>query len=210
VQLRPAAKKKGDEMKTFTIKDILNAEPCYDPCRYLSEDWSGTALDLLSVEDCPPEDRIWAALHLGALSESGLTRFSCRCVRETPLCDGRVSWDLLTPSAILQIGDCVKSSESYAAGEIGREEMDRIQAYAMAIAWAATAAASTTKMPEARSTSSLVSAMGNSAAAFASAQAENEIEAKKDAIAAKAAARVAHLRILREEIEKGAEDGNAS
>jgi hypothetical protein len=28
-------------MKTFTINDIRNWGPCYDPNRYLPEDWQG-------------------------------------------------------------------------------------------------------------------------------------------------------------------------
>jgi hypothetical protein len=50
-------------MNTFTIDDIRSLGPCYDPSRYLSENWTGTALDVLAVEECPAEDRLWVVLH---------------------------------------------------------------------------------------------------------------------------------------------------
>ena len=34
------------ELKQITIDDIRSFEPCYDPARYLPEDWTGTALDI--------------------------------------------------------------------------------------------------------------------------------------------------------------------
>ncbi len=33
-----------------TFGDILALGPCYDPSRYLPEDWEGTALDILRVD----------------------------------------------------------------------------------------------------------------------------------------------------------------
>ena len=38
----------------FTIDDIRSWKPCYDPARFLPEGWSGTALDILAVEDVQP------------------------------------------------------------------------------------------------------------------------------------------------------------
>ena len=49
-------------MKTFNIDDIRNWGPCYDPARYLSEDWCGTALDVLYHEKIPPQDKLWVVL----------------------------------------------------------------------------------------------------------------------------------------------------
>lgn len=43
----------------LTIQDIRDIEPCYDPTEYLPEDWSGTIIDILNVEDCPAIDRLW-------------------------------------------------------------------------------------------------------------------------------------------------------
>ena len=35
-------------MRVFTIGDIRSWEPCYDPDKYLPEDWAGSALDMLA------------------------------------------------------------------------------------------------------------------------------------------------------------------
>lgn len=51
-------------MKTLTIKDIRNLKPCYYPTKYLPKDWTGTVKDILLLEECPPEDRIWVAVRL--------------------------------------------------------------------------------------------------------------------------------------------------
>ncbi len=52
-------------LPTVTIDQIRNFDPppCYDPGRYLPEGWTGTALDVLAVEECPAEDRLWVVLH---------------------------------------------------------------------------------------------------------------------------------------------------
>jgi hypothetical protein len=46
-------------MKTYTIDDIRKYNPCYDPTRYLPEGWTGTAIDILNVKECPVRDRLW-------------------------------------------------------------------------------------------------------------------------------------------------------
>ena len=69
-------------MKTFTIDDIRQLGPCYDPARYLPEDWSGTALDILAVEDCPSEDRLWVVLHDEWIPSRTMRLFAVRCARQ--------------------------------------------------------------------------------------------------------------------------------
>ena len=58
-------------MKTYTIADIRAMNPCYDPVKrgYCTEDWTGTALDVLKFEGCPPEDRTWVAYHMDIPNE---------------------------------------------------------------------------------------------------------------------------------------------
>lgn len=53
-------------MNTFTIDDIRELGPCYDPSRHLPEDWSGDILDILAMSHIPVRDRMWvmdAVLH---------------------------------------------------------------------------------------------------------------------------------------------------
>jgi hypothetical protein len=69
-------------VKTFTIDDIRRLEPCYDPDRYLPEDWSGTALDILAVEECPAEDRLWVVLHDGWIDDRTMRLFAVWCARQ--------------------------------------------------------------------------------------------------------------------------------
>ena len=69
-------------MKTFTIGDIRQLKPCYDPSRYLPEDWSGTALDILAVEECPAADRLWVVLHSGWIPDRTMRLFAVWCARQ--------------------------------------------------------------------------------------------------------------------------------
>ncbi len=68
-------------MKIVTIDDIraFRPKPCYDPGRYLADDWSGTALDILAVEECPAEDRLWVVLRTQCVEQSLLNAFARWC-----------------------------------------------------------------------------------------------------------------------------------
>lgn len=59
-------------MKTITYNEIKELTPCYDPIRYIPIDWTGTLIDILSMENIPAKDRLWV------------------CVRHTFLTDKRV------------------------------------------------------------------------------------------------------------------------
>jgi hypothetical protein len=50
-------------MNKYTIADIRRLQPCYDPLRYLSRVWSGTAIDILKVAACPRVDRLWVVIN---------------------------------------------------------------------------------------------------------------------------------------------------
>jgi hypothetical protein len=69
------------KLKKFTIDDIRNFDPkpCYDPSRYLSEDWSGTALDILAVEEFPAKDRLWVVLHKKCIKPAIIDAFARWC-----------------------------------------------------------------------------------------------------------------------------------
>lgn len=73
-------KKSG--LKYFGIKDILRWGPCYDPTRYLPETWRGTVIDILKLEQVPPEDRLWVVLREDLLSAKTLHLFAVWCARE--------------------------------------------------------------------------------------------------------------------------------
>lgn len=69
--------------------------PCYDPQEKYG-DCPGDLLSLLSDERIPAEDRIWAFANCTDVSDSAKRIFAVRCVRETPLPDGRKAVDLIT------------------------------------------------------------------------------------------------------------------
>jgi hypothetical protein len=59
-----------EEMKLFTIADIRSWEPCYDPSRYLPEDWTGTALDMLKHPTIPDTDKVWLVVKADIVTDS--------------------------------------------------------------------------------------------------------------------------------------------
>ena len=119
-------------LPVFRIDDIRNfrPRPCYDPSRYLAEDWTGTALDVLDVTDCPAADRIWVVL--GMMSENDRRLAACCFVRRTPIGDGRTVWDLLTDDRSKR---AVEVAERFADGEATERELDAAWDAARDAAW---------------------------------------------------------------------------
>jgi hypothetical protein len=59
-------------LEEFGIQDIREMGtngPCYDPARYLPEDWEGTIVDILRVHECPLMDRMWVATETQDLTQ---------------------------------------------------------------------------------------------------------------------------------------------
>lgn len=83
------------ELKTFSVDDIRKLGPCYDPVTgmdddgnvihpggFVPENWTGTALDVLKIDACPAEDRLWVVLRRGWIDDRTLRLFSVWCARE--------------------------------------------------------------------------------------------------------------------------------
>ena len=66
----------------FSIADIRAWEPCYDPKRYIPEDWRGTSVDVLKDERIPPADRLWVVLRTEIVSERVMRLFAVWCARQ--------------------------------------------------------------------------------------------------------------------------------
>ena len=87
---------------------------------------------------------IWTATRPGVFSESILRKLACRFVRETPLADGRMVWDLLTDDRSRK---AVQVAEAYVDGNATKKELVATAEAAFdvaavdAAAWAAEAAA---------------------------------------------------------------------
>lgn len=108
------------QLETIDLSRIraLRPRPCYDPTRYLEENWTGTVLDILDVSPCPPEDRIWVVVSVLPEREQRLA--ACAFVRYTPLTDGRTVWDLLTDERSRM---AIEVAERYAQGEPIQDEL---------------------------------------------------------------------------------------
>ncbi len=104
-------------------------DPCYDP----QEKWGDCPFDLLSLlsdERIPAVDRIWAFANCTEVSDSAKRIFAVRCVRGTPLQDGRKVVDLITDHRSL---NALFIAYKHAIGEASDEEL----AAAWDAAWAA-------------------------------------------------------------------------
>jgi hypothetical protein len=69
-------------MKKVNIKTLRSFNPCYDPSRYFSEDWNGTALDILDRKDISFEDRLWCLMRTDFVSEKLMRLFAVWCARQ--------------------------------------------------------------------------------------------------------------------------------
>ena len=69
-------------MKQFTIADIRSYKPCYDPSKYLSEEWKGTVIDILKDDRIPFTDRLWVVCRAELISERVLRLFAVWCARQ--------------------------------------------------------------------------------------------------------------------------------
>lgn len=75
------SKKTG--LKKFTIEDIRSSNPCYDPSKYLKENFKGSAIDILNNEYIPFEDRLWVILRTEIVSEKLMRLFAVWSYRQT-------------------------------------------------------------------------------------------------------------------------------
>jgi hypothetical protein len=69
-------------MKTFTIADIRSWNPCYDPNKFLPENWNGTVLDILNHETIPPKDKLWVVCREDLIDAKTLRLFAVWCARQ--------------------------------------------------------------------------------------------------------------------------------
>ena len=117
-------------MNTVTINDIRKFSPCYDPTKYLPEDWQGTALDILNVTDCPKVDRLWVVLRNEFFTDKELRLFAVYCARQVQ--------HLMTDERSI---NAINVAEKFANGEATEEELAAAWDAASGAAWDAARAA---------------------------------------------------------------------
>ena len=123
---------------TFTIEDIRNLDPCYDPVteEILPPDWTGTALDILKIENSKvsAEDKLWVVARKGWIDDRTLRLFAVWCARQ--------ALDLMEKPDPRSVEVC-NVSERFANGEATQDELaaawdaarDAARAAARAAAW---------------------------------------------------------------------------
>jgi len=121
-------KKSG--LRYFSIADIREWKPCYDPNRHLSEDFRGTALTILDNDKISFEDRMWVVLRTDLVSEKLMRLFAVWCARQVQ--------HLMTDPRSTNALDV---AEKFANGEATKEELDAARDAARAAAWDAARAA---------------------------------------------------------------------
>ena len=122
-------------MKQITLQEIRDLKPCYDPAKFLPEDWTGTVIDILNLNDCPAKDRLWVVLREQFIDAKTLRLFAVWCARE--------ALKLIKKPDARSIEAC-NVAERYANGEATDAELFDASAAASAAAWAARAGASDT------------------------------------------------------------------
>jgi hypothetical protein len=63
------------------MKLLRSFNPCYDPIKYLPENWQGTAIDILQHDSISHSDKMWAVLRPEILSDKVLRLFAISCAR---------------------------------------------------------------------------------------------------------------------------------
>jgi hypothetical protein len=99
-------------MKTITVSDIRGMNPCYDPSRYLKEDFEGTLIDLLKNEKIPAVDRLWVCVRQTLLTDKELQLYGLVCAR---MCEKY--------AISKEVKECNDVVERFLEGKATREEL---------------------------------------------------------------------------------------
>ncbi len=62
---------------------------CYEPTVYFTEEWSGTALDMLARTDIPVTDRLWAVMRTELIDIKTIREFAIWCANQVEQTDSR-------------------------------------------------------------------------------------------------------------------------
>jgi hypothetical protein len=113
-------------LKYFTMADIRSWEPCYDPIKYLPENFKGTAITILEDNRIPFPDRLWVVCRSEIISDRVTRLFAVWCARQ-------VQHLMKDPRSLAALD----VAERFAIGEATEEE----RAAAWGAAWVAECAA---------------------------------------------------------------------
>lgn len=117
-------------LKYFTYEHIKSWDPCYDPVKYISKDFKGTAIDILKMNQIPPQDRLWCVLRSEIVSEQAMRLFAVWVYRQTLV---------FLPNQDPRNIEAANVAERYANGQASKEELIAAHAAANAASYAAAA-----------------------------------------------------------------------
>ena len=126
--------------KTINLQVIKSFEPCVEGLENFikhHKDFSGTALELLELENVPAKDKFWLLLREEFIPENDLHELACKFAESVlHLFEKEYPNDLRLRKAI-------EAKRKFIKGEISKDELAAARAAASAAAWdAARAAAS--------------------------------------------------------------------
>jgi hypothetical protein len=119
-------KKSG--LRVFGMSDLRAWGPCYDPVRHLTEDFRGTAIDILKNEKIPVQDRFWVVLRSEVASEKVMRLFAVWSYRQT------LAFVKNSDPRSLKAADV---AEAYANGNATQEELSAAWSAAYSAAYSA-------------------------------------------------------------------------
>jgi hypothetical protein len=164
-------------MKVYNLSDIRELKPCYDPADKVGEDWSGTVVDILKLENVLAKDLLWVVTKY--LTDKQNRLFAVWCAREAlKLVENPDPRSITACDVAEKFANGEATSKKLAAA--GDAAMDAARA-AWAVAWAAASAAGDADAAYAAyaaSDADAASAAGDADAAYAdAAQIKRLIEA---------------------------------
>ena len=116
-------------MKTITMQQLRSYNPCYDPIKYLPENWSGTAIDILQHKTIPYKDKLWAVLRSDILSDKILRLFAISCARSCLHLARKEDQEVLN--------NTIEVAFRFAYGQATQEELDAAWSAAESVAYSA-------------------------------------------------------------------------
>jgi hypothetical protein len=180
-------------LRYFDIKYLRSIDPCYDPSRYLKEDFRGTVLTILNNSEIPAVDRLWVVLRTDLVSEKLIRLFAVWCAREAIK---------LVPNPDPRLEACCAVAERHALGQATEEELRAawvaacriVQNAAQSVAWSVAGAAWSAARSAARSAAWSAAWSAAESVAAESAARSAQVERLKTMVVAEGLERVSSRR----------------
>jgi hypothetical protein len=113
-------------LKYFNINDIRSWKPCYDPRKYLNENFRGNAITILQDERVPFVDRLWVVLRNEIVSDKVMRLFAVWSYRQT------LTFIKNPDPRSLKAAEV---AEKFAKGQATTQELESAESAAWSAAW---------------------------------------------------------------------------